>query len=365
MKTPHPFGRALRWGAFGLGLLLAYPLGLAIVAAAQTSLSLSAWTLLGGLLLLELSALGLPLRRDAASATGAGLGVLLLVVSGPARACSRPPPARAIAATDDGGQPRAPTGPAPTPAATTPWLLEERDLVLLAAQMLPGTRWLEPGEARGLREGLAAGYDAVLADPGALQPAAATWRGRQEPGLVDAIAVRSDGASPEIGLIFLHGFGGNFAWPCWAMARAARQHAALTLCPSLGTQGDWWSERGLEVAQRTVDALRARGIRRYVLAGLSNGAHGAAAIASALQPRPAGVVLISGLPHGAVPAGLPVLLVQGSADRRVSTARARRLAGAQGELWTYVELQGDHFVWLRQRAPVEAVIRSWLDKLSL
>jgi len=68
--------------------------------------------------------------------------------------------------------------------------------------------------------------DAVLADPGALQPAAATWRGRQEPGLVDAIAVRSDGASPEIGLIFLHGFGGNFAWPCWAMARAARPGCA-------------------------------------------------------------------------------------------------------------------------------------------
>ncbi|MFH1808855.1 MAG: hypothetical protein ABIJ09_08920 [Pseudomonadota bacterium] len=357
MSVTTDLKRAVRWLSFGLALLLIYPLALALVAAAQTSLSLSSWALLGGLLLIELAALGAPLQRGLLTWSSGLAGAVLLIVTTVPRSCASDAGGMVSVARADAGPER---GSVVTPADPPAWLLEERDLVLLAAQMLPGTRWLEPGEAQGLKQGLAAGYDAVLTAPDGLRAGAPTWRARQQAGLVDALVVHSALRSPEIGLIFLHGFGGNFAWPCWAMAHAVRQQVSVTLCPSLGTQGDWWSARGLEVAQQAVEALRARGITRYILAGLSNGALGAGAIASALQPRPERLILISGLPRGEVPAELPVLLVQGDQDRRVSTARARRLAQQHADTWTYLELDGDHFVWLRRPKRVDAALRAWL-----
>jgi pimeloyl-ACP methyl ester carboxylesterase len=94
------------------------------------------------------------------------------------------------------------------------------------------------------------------------------------------------------------------------------------------------------------------------LAGLSNGAAGASALAPKFASSLAGLILISGAPAGGTYAGLPTLVVQGEHDPMASPAAARAFATRTHA--TYVSFDGGHFVLVMQRARTRDAIASWL-----
>ena len=110
----------------------------------------------------------------------------------------------------------------------------------------------------------------------------------------------------------------------------------------------------------TLDYLHARGIRRVYLAGLSNGAAGASALAPRFAPSLAGLILIPGAPAAGTAAGLPALVVQGEHDPMASAAAARAFAARAHA--SYVSLDGGHFVLLMQRARTRDTIAGWLRR---
>ena len=59
--------------------------------------------------------------------------------------------------------------------------------------------------------------------------------------------------------------------------------------------------------------------------------------------------------------GLPVLILQGSQDERIPTAYARQFAEEIGDLGTYVEINGDHFLIMKQPGPVQNAISTWFE----
>jgi pimeloyl-ACP methyl ester carboxylesterase len=154
-----------------------------------------------------------------------------------------------------------------------------------------------------------------------------------------------DVASAKGVVIFLHGFGGAFTLPCWQLAQAAREAGLATVCPALGFRGDWWSREGRRIFADSLSRLRARGAKRVFLAGLSNGAVGASALAR--SKRLAGVILISGMGRG-VPEGMPSLVLYGKRDRHFRRGR------------DVVTLEGGHFAFLLEHERAHAAIARWL-----
>lgn len=112
---------------------------------------------------------------------------------------------------------------------------------------------------------------------------------------------------------------GNFYVYCWEFAQAATAANLVTLCPSTGASGAWWSERGDKTFQATLEYARSIGLNRTYLAGLSNGAARASVLALAHQSELSGLVLLSGTRAELAPS-LPVLVVQGSGDRMMPAA---------------------------------------------
>jgi pimeloyl-ACP methyl ester carboxylesterase len=62
--------------------------------------------------------------------------------------------------------------------------------------------------------------------------------------------------------------------------------------------------------------------------------------------------------------GLPVLIIQGTQDERVPAAQTRPIAGSIGDQATYVELEGDHFMIIKQPALVQGALAAWLESLE-
>src|SRR4029077_9562922 len=119
--------------------------------------------------------------------------------------------------------------------------------------------------------------------------------GRQGPAAFDAIVIERarDAAPARSAVVFLHGFAGSFTLECWLVARAADAIGAITVCPATVLSGRWGDRDGERTLRATLDFLRARNIRRVYLAGLSNGAAGAAALAPRFAGSLAGLILIS------------------------------------------------------------------------
>jgi len=156
-------------------------------------------------------------------------------------------------------------------------------------------------------------------------------------------------------LVFLHGFGGGVTAVCWQIAQAAADAGMDTLCPSMGTRGDWWTREGRAILEATLE--RAEG--PIVLAGLSNGARGAAIQAPRIRRRIRGLILVSGAARDAGRAGVPTLVIQGEDDRMFSTAVVRGYARRTGA--RYEELTGGHFVFLTKRSTIRSMISAFLE----
>jgi pimeloyl-ACP methyl ester carboxylesterase len=244
-------------------------------------------------------------------------------------------------------------------------LVDERDGTLLAAHALLLSGRLPRSDARDFVPALEAAFSRMKDAEGlSATPAIATWLGLQSPESFDAVLIPpEDNATPETAVVFLHGHAGNFAVYCWQMARSVRAISALTVCPSVGPAGDWWSRQGEETLERTFTWLARRGVRRVYLGGLSNGGVGASvlvhrAVHPGLELR--GLLLISGASTKVPPPRVPVLLVEGKHDSMMPARLMREAARKAGHLATYVELDSGHFAFLDRHEACEKAIASWL-----
>jgi pimeloyl-ACP methyl ester carboxylesterase len=190
-------------------------------------------------------------------------------------------------------------------------------------------------------------------------PVLPTYLGLERDGASDVLAY--DAIKEKRGaLVFLHGFGGGFTLPCWQIADAVAQVGFVTRCPSLGPRAAWWTDDGAAIVRDTIRDLRAAGIDRIVLMGLSNGAVGAARLAPKLGGSIDGLVLVSGAARADAP-GVPVLVLQGARDAVMPPSIARDYASAHGA--KYVALEGGHFALLLERERADKALTAWLAAL--
>jgi pimeloyl-ACP methyl ester carboxylesterase len=171
-------------------------------------------------------------------------------------------------------------------------------------------------------------------------------------------ALIAEAPAPRVGVVFLHGSGGNFTWPCWAIAEVVVAQGGVIVCPSgVGARAAWASGEGPAIVSAAIEALRARGVERVVLAGLSSGGVGASRLMRGLRGRIDGVILISGATSQRTE--LPALLVHGTGDTMVPVYGARALA-RRSPAATLIELPGRHFVLAEHTTEVQGHIRDWL-----
>jgi len=243
-------------------------------------------------------------------------------------------------------------------------ILNEQDVVLFGTQVAPYLGAVSPSERKSLDSKFSQTFN-EMARQGAtpLSPFLATYLNQQHANEFDVvIAEPSSGAAPETGIIFLHGFGGNFTLQCWLIAKAGDHINALTACPSTSPNGAWWNSQGQSILQETLTYLHQRGIERVYLAGLSNGAIGASRLADQLQDNLTGLILISGADPDATITGLPVLLLHGKYDERIPVSLMERYVSAAGPNAAYHLFEGDHFLLLKQADQVQEVIVDWLSQ---
>ncbi|WP_240359816.1 alpha/beta fold hydrolase [Pyxidicoccus trucidator] len=350
IAPPAVVSRRRGWLGFVLGLV-AVPWALLLLAAAGfVGASPSGWGYAVGFALVSAGLVSRPWRKRR-GLTRAGLAVLLLIAL-----------ARMVFA--DGTH----VETLRLPDRGHRWvnrLVAERDGTLLAAHALVLSGGVPRSDSRDFISALESAFDRMDAAEGAFAtPAVATYLGLQSSKSFDTLVISPpDGASSDTAVVFLHGYAGNFAVYCWQMARAAQAISALTVCPSVGPAGDWWSPQGERTLEATLDWLASWGIRRVYLGGLSNGGAGASVLVSRVShPRIElrGLVLVSGAVSQAPTHQVPTLVVQGRTDSMMPTRSMRAFAERLGKLATYVEVDSGHFAFLDRHAECERAIANWL-----
>ena len=243
-------------------------------------------------------------------------------------------------------------------------ILNERDAVLFGAQIGPYFGVITPREKQSLLPAFTQAYK-DMNDYGAttLSPFLTTYLNQQQAEKFDAMLAEPNSAPPpKTAIIYLHGYGGNFTVQCWLIAKPGFRINALTICPSTGVNGQWWTSEGQAILQETLTYVHQRGIQRIYLAGLSNGAISASRLADQLQNEIAGLILISGADPNAVITELPSLVIQGQADERIPVSMIEQYVSVAGSHATYRSFEGDHFLLLKQADQVQPAIADWLTQ---
>ncbi|HEX2906453.1 MAG TPA: hypothetical protein VHO69_06300, partial [Phototrophicaceae bacterium] len=242
-------------------------------------------------------------------------------------------------------------------------IFDEQDTALFSTRILALIGGISPTEQNGLLEAMYRQYQAMAkVEPAAPSPFLRTYLNQQRPDAFDAVVIEPDNPTTHTGIIFLHGFTGNFTMPCWLFAQAARAAAGITVCPSVDWRGYWWTAAGKTTLRATIAYLHRRGVNRIYLAGLSNGAVGASKLADELTDDLAGLILISGASANAQDSGLPVLVLAGQNDERMPSDLLRTYADHLGTQATFVELPADHFMLVKNYDEVEKHITAWLQQ---
>jgi pimeloyl-ACP methyl ester carboxylesterase len=330
------------WVSRAMGVVLLATVAILGLLGVEVPWSMSGWVLLAAAGVAAASAFSgaARWRRTLRAAAGAAIAVLVVV--------------RLVAA--GAGMPALPGG------SSSRWLgriVDEQDVALLGAQLLV-RRWpVVRDERDGLVREMRAAYADMRHDAGgAPSPVLDTTLGRQGPGGFDTLVFEPSEPASSAGVVFLHGYGGSFRLECWLVAEAARAIQAITVCPATGFRGHWSGRDGERTLRATLDYLDARGVRRVYLAGLSNGAVGASALAPKFAPTLSGLILISGAPSSGTAARLPALVIHGERDPIASAAAARAFAARAKA--AYLGLDGGHFVLLMRRAQARDAMASWL-----
>jgi pimeloyl-ACP methyl ester carboxylesterase len=242
-------------------------------------------------------------------------------------------------------------------------LFDEQDIVLFGAKIAPSVGFISPLEYKDLVPELSQTYQEMHAqEVTTLSPSLTTYLGQQHPEGFDALFAPPPSADSETGIIFLHGFGGNFTLQCWLIVKAASRIGASTLCPSTDPSGQWWKDQGTAILQESLNYMKQRGVKRIYLAGLSNGGIGASRLAERFKNDLAGLILISGADPNATMTGLPVLVLSGREDERIPISLIEQYVAATGKDATYVPFDGDHFLMLKLVDQVQETITDWLTK---
>ena len=311
--------------------------------------SLWGWSALAAVAAAAVALVLRPSRRRRWPALAAALVVVAIAVIRVAATGRAGAPARMLT-LPDGGSSR--------------WLgrlIDEQDVALAGARLLTW-RWPLTREERAtLPRATRAAYVEMRSDLGLTpSPVFDNLLGRQSPAAFDAMVVarQRDAAPPRSAVVFLHGYAGSFTLECWLVARAADAIGAITVCPATGFSGRWSDRDGERTLRATLDFLRARNIRRVYLAGLSNGAAGAAALAPRFAGSLAGLILISGAPASGAAAGVPALVVHGDRDPMASAGGARSYVTQHHA--RYAGFDAGHFVLLTHRKEARAAIAGWL-----
>ena len=245
-------------------------------------------------------------------------------------------------------------------------LVDEGDVAVAGTRVLVATGMLQD-DRRELPFAMSSAYGEMRREQGdAPSPFVATYLGLERAEAFDLVMIEPPAASGDPTLVppargavvFLHGFAGNFDLPCWQVAHALATTNVVTACPSTRWVGDWWSPEGEKTLRRTVDVLRARGVERIVLAGLSNGGYGASRLAPRMKGTFAGLVLISGAEPGAPSADIPTLVIHGTRDTMTSYEESREYATKNHA--KLVTLDAGHFAMLVRADEANAALRDFV-----
>ena len=246
-------------------------------------------------------------------------------------------------------------------------LVEEQDSLIVGEALFHLIGGDSPTEHTGIASALQTDYSEMRATQRVFSsPFVSTYLNLQGATHFDAIIIKPETNRPsEFALVFLHGYMGNVTAQCWEIAQAVKSFDAVTVCPSTDWKGDWWQPQGQAISQSTFEYLREQGIQKFYLAGFSNGGISIGRLVSQLKDENGlgGLILIDGFDNGAGirELGLPVLILEGLQDERIPVAYARQVAAEIGDLGTYVELNGDHFLIMKQPAAVQNAISKWLE----
>jgi len=245
-------------------------------------------------------------------------------------------------------------------------LFDEGDMALGGMRLLSSSRLLRD-DRTALRPAMEAAYAELRTDQGGMpSPVVATYMGLQSPEAFDLMVLEPDPrewpGSPTTAVLFLHGFAGSFVLPCWQVAQVVGPLGVVTACPAMDYKAQWWKPEGEAIVRRTVDILRARGVQRIVLAGLSNGGIGASSLAARMRGSFAGVVLISGADPSAGPSQVPTLVLHGTHDTLTSFGAASAYASQNGA--RLVGLDAGHFAMLVRRREHDQALRAFVAPLA-
>lgn len=245
-------------------------------------------------------------------------------------------------------------------------LIDEQDSLIVGEALFHLIGGDSPTEHKGIATALHADYSEMRATQRVFpSPFVSTYLNLQRANHFDVVIIKPEINSPsEFALVFLHGYMGNVTAQCWEIAQAVKDFEAVTVCPSTGWRGDWWRPQGQAILQFTFEYLREQGIQKFYLGGFSNGGISIGRLASQLKIENGlrGLILIDGFDNGAGvrELGLPVLMLEGLQDERIPAVYARQVAEEIGDLGTYVEVNGDHFLIMKQPASVQKAIAKWL-----
>lgn len=250
------------------------------------------------------------------------------------------------------------------------YLIDEQDSLIFGEALFHLIGGDSPKEHENIASELLAEYSALRSLQGLFpSPIVSTYLNLQSSAHFDVVIIEPEVNHPsEFAVVFLHGYMGNVTVQCWEIAQAVKIFGGVTVCPSTGWRGDWWQPQGDAILQTTFEYLRGRGVQRFYLAGFSNGGSGINRLAPKLKNETGlkGLIFIDGI-HNSKDirdTGLPVLVIQGAQDERMPATRARQIADEIGALATYVELNGDHFLIMKQPSLVQDAIAQWLEQFE-
>lgn len=251
------------------------------------------------------------------------------------------------------------TGPSGGSSRWTDRIVPERDVALGGVFLLKATGLMphdQPGLIDALRDGYSRLRQAEGAVPSAIVGTFVFGQSADDHSLLRIGPPRH--GPPEAAVVFLHGHIGSLTLICWQLAQAANPVGLDVLCPATHWEADWADEEGRATVQRTIASLRAEGVRRIYLAGLSDGAIGASRIAPSLDVN--GVILISGASSRARPPRVPVLVLQGARDRMTPPAPARAYAQAAARGRYEQHPEAGHWLILSHHEWATEQLRYWL-----
>jgi hypothetical protein len=343
---------ASRYLLFTLGLLLAIPLLAVLYLSVGIPVSPTGIVYLIGYFLIVLGLICSQwLHRWALLLSMAGISILFVTV------------AIRILFPPSGSKMNLMTLPGPSSPRLLTRIFDEQDIVLFGAKVAPAIGFVSSTEYEDLIHDLSQTYREMrVQGVTPLSPALTTYLGQQHLDGFDALVTQPSPGDSETGIVFLHGFGGNFTLQCWLIAKAGNRIGAFTICPSTDPSGQWWKEGGATILQESLTFLKQRGVKRVYLAGISNGAIGASQLADRFKNDLTGLILISGADPDATITGLPVLVISGRDDGRIPASMIEQYSKFSAPNSTLRLFEGDHFLLLKKADQVQETITEWLQE---